>query len=196
MQGVLALASFMRILLIDNYDSFTYNLYQQICRLGGDATVRKHDDISFGEVRNHDAIVISPGPKKPSDSGFSCEVISAFYKSKPILGVCLGHQCIGEVFGAKTVRAPKVMHGKTSSVFHNGNGIFKGIKNPFKAARYHSLVIDRVPEEFSLTAWTRDKTIMGIEHDQYPVFGVQFHPESFLTESGDKLIRNFLNEVN
>ncbi|OGJ48113.1 anthranilate/aminodeoxychorismate synthase component II [Candidatus Peregrinibacteria bacterium RIFOXYB12_FULL_41_12] len=185
----------MRLLLIDNYDSFTYNLYQQICRLGASVDVRKHDEISLSAVRDYDAIVISPGPKKPSDSGISCEVIAKFYDKKPILGVCLGHQCIGEVFGSKTVHAPKVMHGKTSSIFHNGHGIFHGVTNPFKAARYHSLVIDRVPEEFELTAWTRDKITMGIAHKKYPVHGVQFHPESFLTDSGDKIIRNFLHEI-
>ncbi|MFA6528474.1 MAG: aminodeoxychorismate/anthranilate synthase component II [Candidatus Gracilibacteria bacterium] len=216
----------MRLILIDNYDSFTYNLYQQICRLGGlrsasqdfalDVDVRKHDEISINDVRDYDAIVISPGPKKPSDSGISREVIAKFYDKKPILGVCLGHQCIGEVFGAKTIRAQKVMHGKTSSISHNGRGVFKGIKSPFKAARYHSLIIDRVPDEFELTAWTGEKIIMGITHEKHPVYGVQFHPESFLTNNefssgkqldlkgrrsktpsapGDKLISNFLNEI-
>lgn len=155
----------------------------------------KNDEISVNDARKFDAIVVSPGPGSPKDSGISREVVSAFYDKKPILGVCLGHQCIGEVFGAKTVHAPKVMHGKTSSIFHNGRGLFKGVANPFKVARYHSLVIDSVPDEFELTAWTRDKILMGIQHKKYPVHGVQFHPESFLTVSGDKIIKNFLHEI-
>ncbi len=183
----------MKILLIDNYDSFTFNLYQQIERLGGDVDVRKHDKISVSDADSYDAIVISPGPKNPSDSGVCCDVIREFYDKKPILGVCLGHQCIGEVFGSKTIRAPKVMHGKTTDIEHKGLGIFRNAKNPMKVARYHSLVIDRVPDEFELTAWTPDKIIMGMRHKELPVFGVQFHPESFLTEGGDVIITNFLH---
>lgn len=192
----------MKILLVDNYDSFTYNLYQQICRIGEiEVTVKKHDEISLAEAGKFDAIVISPGPKKPRDSGISCELISKFYDKKPILGVCLGHQCLGEVFGSKTVHAPKVMHGKTSQIFHdpaeskNQKNIFYGMPCPFKAARYHSLVLDRVPKNFKLTAWTSVKIIMGIEHEKFPVYGVQFHPESFLTEHGDRLISNFLKTI-
>jgi len=185
----------MKILLIDNYDSFTFNLYQQICRLGADVCVLKNDEAHISDVSKYDAVVISPGPKNPSDSGISCEIISKFKNKKTILGVCLGHQCIGEVFGAKTIHAKKVMHGKTSSVFHNGDRLFAGMKSPFKAARYHSLMLDRVPDEFDLTAWTSGKTIMGIAHREYPIYGVQFHPESFLTENGDIIIRNFLDEV-
>jgi len=183
----------MRILLIDNYDSFTFNLYQQIERLGGNTDVRKHDQVSPEDASSYEAIVISPGPKNPSDSGVCCDMIREFYDKKPILGVCLGHQCIGEVFGSKTVRTPKVMHGKTSEIKHDGDGLFRNAKNPMKAARYHSLMIDRVPDEFELTAWTADNIVMGIRHKEFPVFGVQFHPESFLTEGGDILITNFLN---
>ncbi len=181
----------MKILLIDNYDSFTFNLYQQIERLGANVTVKKHDNV--GDVNPYDAIVISPGPKTPTEAGDSCQVIREFYDKKPILGVCLGHQCIGEVFGSKTVRAPQVMHGKTSDLQHDEKGIFAGVTHPFKVARYHSLVVDEVPKDFQLTAWTEDNIIMGMQHREYPVFGVQFHPESFLTYEGDKLITNFLN---
>jgi len=181
----------MKILLIDNYDSFTFNLYQQIERLGGDVDVRKHDEEV--DASPYDAIVISPGPKTPRDAGISCDVIREFHGKKPLLGVCLGHQCMGEVFGARTVRAPKVMHGKTSEIAHEGRGIFAGAPNPFKVARYHSLVVNRVPEEFELTAWTDDDVIMAMQHCDAPTFGVQFHPESFLTEGGDILITNFLN---
>jgi len=184
----------MRLLLLDNYDSFTYNLYQQLERLGAKVVVKKNDEITIEQIKRdgYDAIVISPGPKRPKDSGISCEVVREFYKTKPILGVCLGHQCIGEVFGANVVRAQLVMHGKVSEIEHEGIGIFRNAKNPFNAARYHSLVLDRTPNDFIQTAWTRDGIIMGIQHKKYPVFGVQFHPESFLTQGGDILIRNFL----
>ena len=184
----------MRILLLDNYDSFTYNLFQQIERLGGDVEVRKHDQVTIDEIwrGRFNGVVLSPGPKTPADSGISCEVISEFYRYLPILGVCLGMQCIGEVFRAKTVHAPEVMHGKTSEIEHDSSGIFQGAPNPMTAARYHSLVIDRVPDKFRKTAWV-DDVIMGIQHEKYPVFGVQFHPESFLTPEGDILIKNFLN---
>ncbi|MFA6436590.1 MAG: chorismate-binding protein, partial [Candidatus Gracilibacteria bacterium] len=187
----------MRLLLIDNYDSFTYNLYQQLERLGADVVVKKNDEITIGQIKRegYDAIVISPGPKKPKDSGISCDVVREFYKTKPILGVCLGHQCIGEVFGSNVVRAPCVMHGKVSSVEHEGIGIFRTAKNPFNVARYHSLILDRTPKDFIQTARTRDGIIMGIQHKKYPVFGVQFHSESFLTQGGDILIRNFLKLV-
>lgn len=181
----------MRILLIDNYDSFTYNLYQQISKLGGDVEVRKHDQITLDEIwrGRFNGIVISPGPKTPEDSGISREVIREFYRYLPILGVCLGMQCMAE----KVVHAPQVMHGKTSEIHHSGEGIFKGVPNPLTAARYHSLVIDRVPNGFRKTAWTSDDVIMGIAHEEYPTFGVQFHPESFLTPDGDTLIKNFLD---
>lgn len=192
----------MKILLIDNYDSFTFNLYQQIERLGGRVDVRKHDEAC--EPDKYDAIVISPGPKAPRDAGISCDIIREFYGKKPILGVCLGHQCIGEVFGAKTIHAPQVMHGKTSDIEHTGKGLFAGAPEPFRVARYHSLIVDRVPDEFELTAWTRCQSaseakhhniIMAISHVSAPTFGVQFHPESFLTEGGDILIKNFFKYV-
>lgn len=183
----------MKLLLIDNYDSFTFNLYQQIERLGGSVKVYKHDEIVLSQVQRFDAIVISPGPKNPKDARISCEVIRKYYKAKPILGVCLGHQCIAKVFGSKIVRTSKVMHGKTSSIFHTGTGIFSGVSNPFKAARYHSLIVNKVPQQFKLIAWTDNKIIMAVQHKIYPIFGVQFHPESFLTSGGDTLISNFLN---
>lgn len=182
------------ILLIDNYDSFTYNLYQLIANLGYDVKVVKHDQITIEEIKKLDLshIIISPGPKTPRDSGISIEVIREFYKTIPILGVCLGHQCIGEAFGTKTIAAKQIVHGKRGEVYHKGTGIFKGIHNPFVAARYHSLVIDNVPNDFTFTAWSDDKTIMAMEHNEYPVFGVQFHPESFMTSHGEVLMRNFL----
>ncbi len=181
------------ILLIDNYDSFTYNLYQQIARLGYDVTVVKHDQVTVHEIKKlaPSHIVISPGPKTPHDSGVSLDVIREFYRTMPILGVCLGHQCIGEVFGVRTVPAKQIIHGKRDTIYHTGEGLFKNIVNPFPAARYHSLMIEKLPENFVLTAWTEDKTIMGIAHETLPVFGVQFHPESFMTEYGDTLMRNF-----
>jgi anthranilate synthase component 2 len=182
------------ILLIDNYDSFTYNLFQQISGLGYDVTVVKNDQINVATVRrmNPSHIIISPGPKTPRDSGVSLDVIREFYTTTPILGICLGHQCLGEVFGVRTVAAKTIVHGKRDSVNHNNEGIFKDIPNPFTAARYHSLMIENVPDDFRLTAWADDNTIMGIAHSTYPVFGVQFHPESFMTEYGETLMRNFL----
>ncbi len=185
------------ILLIDNYDSFTYNLYQQLETLGAKVIVKKHDKITLKEIEKlvPSKIIISPGPKAPKDSGISISVIKKFYKKLPILGVCLGHECIGEIFGAKIVQAKKILHGKTSEIFHEKKGIFKRVKSPFKAARYHSLAIDRVPKGFKLTAWSKDKEIMGIQHEKYPLHGIQFHTESFMTEYGNKIIRNFLNEL-
>lgn len=184
------------ILLIDNYDSFTYNLYQQLESLGAKTKVIAHDQITSKEIRKlkPSKIIISPGPKRPTDSGISMSVIKNFYKTIPILGVCLGLECIGEVFGAKVVHAKKILHGKTSKIYHTNNCIFKGLTNPFEAARYHSLVIDSVPDEFKLTAWDRTKEIMAISHRKYPLHGIQFHPESFMTREGDTLIRNFLYE--
>ncbi len=183
------------ILLIDNYDSFTYNLYQQIAKLGYEVIVAKHDQISIEQIKQLSPthIVISPGPKTPHESGISMDVIQEFYKTIPILGVCLGHQCIGEVFGSRTIRANAIVHGKSDLIMHTSEGLFKDIPNPFPAARYHSLMIDEVPDAFTLTAWSEDKTIMAIQHKSYPVFGVQFHPESFMTEHGEKLMRNFLS---
>lgn len=183
------------ILLIDNYDSFTYNLYQQLESLGAKTKVVEHDKITLEEIEKlfPDKIVISPGPKTPKDSGISMKVIEKFHKTIPILGVCLGHECIGEVFGAKIIQAEKILHGKTSKIFHNNKRIFKELENPFLAARYHSLIIDTVPKDFELTAWDENNEIMGIQHKKYPLFGIQFHPESFMTQYGNKIINNFLN---
>ena len=184
------------ILLIDNYDSFTYNLHQQLESLGAATTVAANDKITIKKIKelNPDKIVISPGPGRPGDSGTSRSVIKYFYKKKPVLGVCLGHECIGEIFGARVIHAKKIMHGKTSKIYHNNTGIFKGLKCPFGAARYHSLAIGSVPDGFVLTAWDRNKEIMAISHKKYPLHGIQFHPESFMTGEGYKLIRNFLYE--
>lgn len=183
------------VLLIDNYDSFTYNLYQLIASLGFDVIVRKHDEITLKEIEllKPEKIVISPGPKRPEDAGISMGAIEKFYKTIPILGVCLGHQCIGQLFGVEVIHAKKVLHGKTSQVTHDNKGIFYGIKNPFLAARYHSLALEKVPKGFDLTAWTEDKEIMAIQHKEYPLYGIQFHPESFMTEQGDKIMKNFLS---
>lgn len=183
------------ILLIDNYDSFTYNLFQQIATLGYDVQVVKHDEIDIDTIRSlaPSHIIISPGPKTPKESGISMDVIREFYKTVPILGVCLGHQCIGEVFGAPTITATAIVHGKADTIFHNGEGLFQGIPSPFQAARYHSLMVSRIPDDFIETAWSEDHTIMAMHHKTYPLFGVQFHPESFMTEHGDAIIRNFLS---
>jgi len=186
----------MHLLIIDNYDSFTYNLVQYFQMLGCQVAVRRNDQVTLEEVQKSkpDAIVISPGPCTPKEAGISVDVIKRFYKEIPILGVCLGHQAIGYAFGANIVRAKKLMHGKTSLIYHTGEGIFKGIKNPFTAVRYHSLVIERksLPEVLKITAESEDGEIMGIQHIEYPVFGVQFHPESVLSEAGLDLLKNFL----
>lgn len=183
------------ILLIDNYDSFTYNLYQLVAALSYDVMVVKHDQITTDDVRQlaPTHIIISPGPKTPKDSGVSIDVIKEFYKTIPILGVCLGHQCIGEVFGSKTVAATQIVHGKKDTIFHTQAGLFAHVPSPFQAARYHSLMVDAIPKDFTLTAWSEDKTIMGMQHNEYPVYGVQFHPESFMSEHGQTLMRNFLS---
>lgn len=185
------------ILIIDNYDSFTYNLYQQVESLGAKTKIFKHDEISLAKIErlNPSKIIISPGPKRPKDSGISLSVIRKFYKKIPILGVCLGHQCIGQVFGSKIIHAKEILHGKTSQIYHNKNHLFKGLKNPFAAARYHSLIIEKLPKEFNLTAWDKENQIMAIQHKKYSLFGVQFHPESFLTEEGNKIMHNFLYEI-
>lgn len=185
------------ILIIDNYDSFTYNLYQQIESLGQKCLVFKNDKITINKIKelNPEKIIISPGPKRPEDSGISNGVVQNFYTTKPILGVCLGHECIGQIFSSKIVHAKQIMHGKTSKINHTKNTLFKGVKNPFIAARYHSLVIDKTPKEFELIAWTEDKEIMAIKHKKYPLYGVQFHPESFLTTEGNKIMKNFLYEI-
>lgn len=184
------------ILIIDNYDSFTYNLFQQVESLGFQSKVFLNDKITIKEIEKlkPSKIIISPGPKRPENSRISIKTIKKNYKTIPILGVCLGHECIGEIFGSKIIHAKKIIHGKTSKIHHNNKGIFKNMKNPFNAARYHSLIIDKVPKNFLLTAWTHDNEIMGIQHVKYPLYGVQFHPESFMTQEGENLMKNFLND--
>ncbi|MHB1377203.1 MAG: anthranilate synthase component II [Candidatus Humimicrobiaceae bacterium] len=185
------------ILMIDNYDSFTYNLVQYLGILGENIKVRRNDRITLNEIEemSPQRIVISPGPGRPEDAGISKDLVKYFYKKIPILGVCLGHQCIGEVFGGQIINSGIVLHGKTSKVFHDGKSIFKEIKNPFTAARYHSLIInkDTVPIDFDVSAWTEDGVIMGIRHKKYKLEGIQFHPESFLTPSGLKILKNFIS---
>lgn len=185
------------ILVIDNYDSFTYNLVQYLGELGAKMEVRRNDAVTISGIRKMrpGKILVSPGPGEPRDAGISEEAISVFGRSVPILGVCLGHQAIGEVFGGKIVRARKLMHGKTSRIYHNGKGLFRGIENPFEATRYHSLIVERksFPAALEITAETRDGEIMALKHRRYPIYGVQFHPESILTVSGKKLLKNFLD---
>jgi anthranilate synthase component 2 len=194
------------ILVIDNYDSFTYNLVQYFGELATDFPVSndiqivRNDKMTVDEIKtlNPDAIVISPGPGRPEDAGISLDAIAQFGEKLPILGVCLGHQSIGQVFGGKIVSAPELMHGKTSQVSHQGIGIFQGLENPLTATRYHSLVIERetCPEVLEITAWVEDGTIMGVRHRNYPhIQGVQFHPESVLTSLGKELLRNFLRTL-
>jgi anthranilate synthase component 2 len=185
------------ILMIDNYDSFTYNIVQYFYDLGQEVVVKRNDEITIEDIKNMegiDAIVISPGPCTPTEAGISVDVIKNFKGIYPILGVCLGHQSIGQAFGAKIVKAKCLMHGKTSKIYHNEKGLFEGIPNPFNAVRYHSLVIDEstMPEDIEITARSDDGEIMAIEHKKYPIWGVQFHPESILTEYGHKLLENFL----
>jgi len=187
----------MKILLIDNYDSFTYNLYHYLTSLKCNVEVRRNNKISINEIKKnkYKKIVISPGPGNPNQSGNCLNIVKNFYKSIPILGVCLGHQVIGQVFKSKIIGAKKLMHGKTSLVNHNGRGIFKGIKKTITATRYHSLIIDRntLGKDLIITAETGDKIIMGIMHKKYNVHGVQFHPESIKTPEGMKLLKNFLS---
>jgi anthranilate synthase/aminodeoxychorismate synthase-like glutamine amidotransferase len=185
-----------RVLVVDNYDSFTYNLVQVIGALGADPVVHRHDAIDLDGISDlaPDGIVISPGPGTPADAGISRAVIEAFGPRVPVLGVCLGHQCIGEAFGGRVVRAAQVMHGKTSWVRHRGVGVLSGLPDPFEATRYHSLVVERasLPDVLEVTAETEDGVIMGVRHRRWPVEGVQFHPESVLTAEGPRLIANFL----
>lgn len=182
------------LLAIDNYDSFTYNLVQMFMRYDLNIHVRRCDRITIGQAESlkPDYILISPGPKDPSQAGISVEIIKSFHDKTPILGVCLGMQCINEAFGGKTVRAPLPMHGKTSVIDHNGLGIFKAIPSPFTAARYHSLAVELNDSVLNITSRSQDGVIMGLSHPQYPLHGVQFHPESFLTEYGFLLVENFL----
>ena len=185
------------ILMIDNYDSFTYNLVQYLGELGAELVVHRNDKVTLEEIEAlaPEKIVISPGPCTPREAGISCELVRHFAGKLPILGVCLGHQCIGDVFGGDVVRAERLMHGKTSMIHHNGEEIFDDLENPFEATRYHSLIVKRetLPDCFNLTAWTDQDEIMGIRHKEHPIWGVQFHPESILTRAGKPLLENFLN---
>jgi len=193
-----------KLVMIDNYDSFTYNLVQYFAELGADVHVVRNDELSVQDVidMQPDKLVISPGPCTPTEAGISLELIKTLAGKLPILGVCLGHQSIGEVFGGKVVHAKQIMHGKTSPMFHNDTGVFKGLSNPFKATRYHSLVIekDSLPDCLEITAWTQTDEgeldeIMGLRHKELDVEGVQFHPESILTEHGHDLLKNFLTRA-
>ncbi len=184
------------ILVIDNYDSFTYNLVQYFGELGAAMVIRRNDEISLEEIEQlkPERICISPGPCTPKEAGISTGVIQRFGERTPILGVCLGHQCIGHVFGGEVVRADRLMHGKTSPILHDGTGVFAGLPNPFEATRYHSLIVRRetLPETLEITAETAEKEIMGLRHRTLPIHGVQFHPESILTLEGKRLLKNFL----
>jgi anthranilate synthase/aminodeoxychorismate synthase-like glutamine amidotransferase len=184
------------ILLLDNYDSFTYNLYQYLCELGAEVEVVRNDQTSIEEIdaMAPEKIVISPGPRTPDVAGVSNDVVRHFGPTVPTLGVCLGHQCVGYSYGGTVGYAGEIMHGKTSMVHHDGEGLFKGLPNPFEAIRYHSLAISRddLPDELEVTAWTDNGIIMGVKHKTHPVQGVQFHPESIMTKSGHDLLRNFL----
>ncbi|MDO8525026.1 MAG: aminodeoxychorismate/anthranilate synthase component II [Candidatus Omnitrophota bacterium] len=184
------------ILVIDNYDSFTYNLVQYLGELGANLKVFRNDKLTLAQISKMrpKKILISPGPGVPRDAGISENVIKEFGKYIPILGVCLGHQAIGEVFGGRIVGAKSLMHGKTSKIYHDGKGIFKGVKNPFDATRYHSLLVERktFPKILKMTAETKDKEVMGLQHKVYPIYGVQFHPESILTLEGKKILNNFV----
>ncbi len=189
------------LLIIDNYDSFTYNLYQYFCQLGADVVVRRNDTLTLADIEamSPTHLVISPGPCTPDDAGISLDAIQHFAGKLPILGVCLGHQALAQVFGANVVRARQVMHGKTSPVVHQNQGVFQGLNNPLTVTRYHSLVVERasLPDAFDITAWTECDgefdEIMGIRHRELPLEGVQFHPESIMTEQGHQLLANFLS---
>lgn len=185
------------LLMIDNYDSFTYNLVQYLQELGQEVVTYRNDAISLDAIKQlkPERIVISPGPGEPKNAGISEDVIRQFGASLPILGVCLGHQAIGEVFGGEVVRAGELMHGKVSQIHHEGNGIFAGLPQGFKATRYHSLVVKRetFPSELEITAWTDNNLVMGLRHRRHPIYGVQFHPESILTEGGKQLLQNFID---
>lgn len=184
------------ILLVDNYDSFTYNLYQYLLELGAKVTVLRNDAVDLDAIPSkYEAVVLSPGPGRPAEAGCTPAVIRRHSGRLPILGVCLGHQAIGEVFGGRIVRAPRLMHGKTSMIRHDGTGLFTGIANPFEATRYHSLAVEPAsfPKELKVTAEADDGTIMALKHRSHPTVGVQFHPESILTKEGHAILQNFLN---
>ena len=194
------------IIVIDNYDSFTYNLVQYLGELGEEFPVAKqievyrNDKINLGTLRRlkPDGIVISPGPGRPNDAGISLEIIRELGPTLPVLGVCLGHQCIGQIFGGRVIAAPVLMHGKTSEIHHTGKGVFQGLEQPFQATRYHSLIVERdnLPDTLEITAWIEGGMIMGLRHREYPhIQGVQFHPESILTSQGKALLRNFVKDL-
>ena len=187
------------ILLIDNYDSFTFNLVHYLGELGEVCDVRRNDALSVDEALAlaPDAIVLSPGPRSPNEAGICCDLIAAAAGKVPVFGVCLGHQSIGQVFGAQVVRAPTPMHGKISPVFHNGTDVFAGLASPFNATRYHSLTLEpsSIPDDLEVTAWTADGVIMGVRHKLHPISGVQFHPESIASDHGHDLLRNFLTHA-
>jgi len=186
----------MSIALIDNYDSFTYNLVQYMAELGSEPKVFRNDEVTVEELSGFDGIVISPGPGWPQDAGVSNDAIREFSGKVPILGVCLGHQCIGQVFGGRVARHEPA-HGKTSWIRHDNSGVMAGVSDPFEATRYHSLIVERssVPAELVVTAWTQDGTVMGLRHARHPTYGVQFHPESVLTKEGRKIIANFVRRT-
>ncbi len=187
----------MRLLVIDNYDSFTYNLVHFLGELGADSQVRRNDKISLDEIAGlaPEAIVLSPGPATPNEAGICLQIIDRFAPTTPILGVCLGHQALGQAFGGDVIRAPQLMHGKTSSIRHTGKGLFRGLNSGFEATRYHSLIVkpETLPEALEVTASTDDGLIMGMQHRSYPSHGVQFHPESIASENGHAILQNFLN---
>ena len=186
-----------KILLLDNYDSFTYNVYQLMSELGADVEVVRNDKISVDEVKNYSAVIISPGPGVPSDAGISEQIISELKGELPILGICLGHQAIGEVFGGKIIRAAEIVHGKTSKLIHNGKGLYDGLKQGVEVGRYHSLIIERetLPKCLEITSELEDGTIMGVRHKEFEIEGIQFHPESILTPSGRQMMINFLKRL-
>lgn len=185
------------ILVIDNYDSFTYNLVQYLGELGAEMRVFRNDEITVEQAvaLNPEKVLVSPGPCTPKEAGISCDIIREFGSRLPLFGVCLGHQSVGEVYGGKVIRADRLMHGKTSPMIHDGESVFKGLPNPFDATRYHSLIIEResLPDCLKITAWTAEGEIMGVQHKEHPVHGVQFHPESILTLDGKQLLQNFLD---
>jgi anthranilate synthase/aminodeoxychorismate synthase-like glutamine amidotransferase len=187
----------MRVLVIDNYDSFTYNIVQYLGELGAEVEVFRNDAITAAGVleKKPDAVVISPGPGTPSDAGVSCDVIKTVGEKIPVLGICMGHECIAEAFGGAVVRGEQLMHGKTSPIYHDNRSIYAGLTNPFTATRYHSLIVEEesLPETLEVSAWTRGGEIMGLRHKSLPVEGVQFHPESIMTDEGKHLLRNFLD---
>ncbi|MCA8916355.1 MAG: aminodeoxychorismate/anthranilate synthase component II [Planctomycetes bacterium] len=185
------------ILLIDNYDSFTFNLYQALGELGAELNVRYNDQVREEDLEGADAIVISPGPGTPDSAGQTLEVIRTRARRLPILGVCLGHQSIAQAFGGKVIRAPRLMHGKTSRIYHDSRGLYDGLPNPFEVGRYHSLIVEEasLPAEFEIASYTNEGEIMGIRHRELPIEGVQFHPESILTPHGPRLLQNFLSRI-